>query len=165
MNEVKKNPARLRPVLPLIHKKGLSLAKLGELCNPKVERGGIPYRFRVGDCMMADMAEMARAAGYKFVWHWEDVHPVEPSARLVRAVTSYKSDLLLPVMDYLALKNISLPDLGKKLGLSGSAIGYRIRNGVCMMSQMEEMAEAAGYKFVWGWEEIPETSSDSSSDS
>ncbi len=106
--------------------------------------------------MMADMAEMARAAGYKFVWHWEDVRPVEPTARLVRPVTSFKSDLLKPVMDYLALKNISLPDLGKKLGLSGSAIGYRIRNGVCMMSQMEEMADAAGYKFVWDWEELPE---------
>ena len=116
MNEVKKTPERFRPILPLIHKKGLSLTKLGELCVPKVERGGIPYRFRVGDCMMADMAEMARAAGYKFVWHWEDVRPVEPSVRLVRAVTSYKSDLLMPVMDYLALKNISLPDLGKKLG-------------------------------------------------
>ena len=63
----------------------------------------------------------------------------------------------MPVMDYLALKNISLPDLGKKLGLSGSAIGYRIRNGVCMLSQMEEMADAAGYKFVWSWEELPES--------
>ena len=26
--------------------------------------------------------------------------------------------------------------------------------GVCMMSQMEEMAEAMGYKFVWSWEEL-----------
>lgn len=155
MSEVKRvNPERLRPILPLIHRKGLSLAKLGELCG--VGRGGVPWRIRTGDCMMADMEKMASAAGYKFVWHWEDVHPVEKSARLVRAVTSFKSDTLKPVLDYLALKNISLPDLGAKLGLSGSAIGYRIRQGVCMMSQMEAMAEAAGYKFVWDWEELPE---------
>ena len=74
MSEVKtKNPQRLRPIVPLIHRKGLSMAKLGELCNPKVERGGIPYRIRNGVCMMSQMEEMADAAGYKFVWDWEEL--------------------------------------------------------------------------------------------
>ena len=104
--------------------------------------------------MMSDMADMAEAAGYKFVWHWENVRDVEPSPRAIRPLTIFHSDLLKPVMGYLFEKNISIPDLAKRCGISGPGMAFRIREGVCMMSQMEEMAEAAGYKFVWSWEEL-----------
>jgi hypothetical protein len=60
-------------------------------------------------------------------------------------------------MSYLFAKNISVPDLAKKCNVSGPGMAFRIREGVCMMSQMEEMAEAAGYRFVWSWEEVPES--------
>ena len=103
-----------------------------------------------------NMVDMAEAAGYKFVWSWEDVRPVEPSPRAVRPITVFHSELLKPVMSYLFAKNISVPDLAKKCNVSGPGMAFRIREGVCMMSQMEEMAEAAGYRFVWSWEEVPE---------
>ena len=147
---------RLQPIRKYLFKKGLTMSELSRRCQHKLSRGGVGYRVRVGDCMMADMADMAEAAGYKFVWHWEDVHPVEPSPRAVRLPSKLHNELLRPVLDYLFEKNISVPDLAKKCGISGGGLAFRIREGVCMMSQMEEMAEAAGYKFVWSWEEIPE---------
>ena len=98
---------------------------------------------------------MAHAAGYKFVWHWEDVQKVEPSKRSVRPMTKLHNDRLKPMLEYLFVKNISIPDLAKKLNITRGGLAFRIREGVCMMSDMEEMAEAAGYKFVWSWEPLP----------
>lgn len=147
---------RLQPIRGYLFKKGLTMSELSRRCQHKLSRGGVGYRVRVGDCMMADMADMAEAAGYKFVWHWENVRPVEPSPRAVRLPNKLHSELLRPVLTYLFEKNISVPDLAKKCGISGPGMAFRIREGVCMMSQMEEMADAAGYKFVWSWEEIPE---------
>jgi hypothetical protein len=39
--------------------------------------------------------------------------------------------------------------------MSRAGMVYRLREGVCMMSDMEAMADAAGYKFVWSWEPVP----------
>ena len=148
---------RLQPIRGYLFKKGLSMSELSRRCQHKISRGGVGYRVRVGDCLMADMVDMAEAAGYRFVWSWEDVRPVEPSPRAVRPITVFHSELLKPVMSYLFAKNISVPDLAKKCNVSGPGMAFRIREGVCMMSQMEEMAEAAGYRFVWSWEEVPES--------
>ncbi len=145
---------RLQPIRKYLFNKGLTMSELSRRCQHKLSRGGVGYRVRVGDCMMADMVDMAEAAGYKFVWHWEDVRPVEPSPRAVRLPNKLHSELLRPVLGYLFEKNISVPDLAKKCGISGGGMAFRIREGVCMMSQMEQMADAAGYKFVWSWEEV-----------
>lgn len=148
---------RLQPIRGYLFKKGLTMSELSRRCQHKISRGGVGYRVRVGDCLMADMVDMAEAAGYKFVWHWEDVRPVEISSkRAIRPLTVFHSDLLKPVMGYLFEKNISVPELAKKCNLTPGGMAFRIREGVCMMSQMEEMADAAGYKFVWSWEEVPE---------
>ena len=45
---------------------------------------------------LEDMEDMAQAAGYRFVWHWEDVRPVEPSKRSVRPMTKLNNDRLKP---------------------------------------------------------------------
>ena len=145
---------RLQPIRKYLFLKGITMSELSRRCQHKISRGGVAYRVRVGDCMMADMVDMAEAAGYKFVWHWEDVHPVEPSPRAVRLPNKLRSELLRPVLGYLFEKNISVPDLARRCGISGGGLAFRIREGVCMMSQMEQMADAAGYKFVWSWEEV-----------
>lgn len=144
---------RLQPIRGYLFRKGITMSELSRRCQHKISRGGVGYRVRVGDCLMADMADMAEAAGYKFVWHWEDVHPVEPSARSIRPMTVFHSDTLKPIMQYLFEKNVSVPDLAKRCGLTPGGMAFRIREGVCMMSQMEEMAEAMGYRFVWSWED------------
>ena len=109
---------RLQPIRGYLFKKGLTMSELSRRCQHKLSRGGVGYRVRVGDCMMADMADMAEAAGYKFVWHWENVRPVEPSPRAVRLPNKLHSELLRPVLTYLFEKNISVPDLAKKCGIS-----------------------------------------------
>ncbi|MBR1698800.1 MAG: hypothetical protein IJ714_03320 [Bacteroidales bacterium] len=131
------------------------MAELARHCDKKLTRHGIAYRLRVGDCLFEDMEDMAHAAGYKFVWHWEDVQKVEPSKRSVRPMTKLHNDRLKLMLEYLFVKNISIPDLAKKLNITRGGLAFRIREGVCMMSDMEEMAEAAGYKFVWSWEPLP----------
>lgn len=146
---------RLDPIKGYLFKKGWSMAELARHCDKKLTRHGIAYRLRVGDCLFEDMEDMAHAAGYKFVWHWDDVQKVEPSKRSVRPMTKLHNDRLKPMLEYLFVKNISIPDLAKKLNITRGGLAFRIREGVCMMSDMEEMAEAAGYKFVWSWEPLP----------
>ena len=97
---------------------------------------------------------MAQAAGYKFVWSWENVREVEPSGRALRPMTAFHSDRLKPILGYLFDKNLSIPDLAKRVNMSRAGMVYRLREGVCMMSDMEAMADAAGYKFVWSWEPL-----------
>lgn len=62
---------RLLPVWEYCQKEGLSLTALSELCG--LAKATVPTRIREGDCSLSDMEEMAEAAGYKFVWHWEKV--------------------------------------------------------------------------------------------
>ncbi len=152
--ENKERSNRLAPVKAYIFKKGLSMAELSRRCKKDLSRHGISYRMRVGDCSLEDMEDMAQAAGYRFAWHWEDVRPVEPSKRSVRPMTKLNNDRLKPVLEYLFLKNISIPDLANKLGITRGGLAFRLKEGSCMMSDMEEMADAAGYRFVWDWEEL-----------
>ena len=97
---------RLQPIRGYLFKKGLTMSELSRRCQHKISRGGVGYRVRVGDCLMADMVDMAEAAGYKFVWHWEDVRPVEISSkRAIRPLTVFHSELLKPVMGYLEMQS------------------------------------------------------------
>ena len=153
-NEVK--TGRLDPIKRYLFEKGMSMAELSRRCEKKLSRHGVAYRVRVGDCLISDMEDMAQAAGFKFVWHWENVREVEPSGRALRPMTAFHSDRLKPVNKYLFEKNLSIPDLAKSLNMSRAGMVYRLREGVCMMSDLEKMADAAGYKLVWSWEPLPE---------
>lgn len=153
-NEVK--TGRLDPIKRYLFEKGMSMAELSRRCEKKLSRHGVAYRVRVGDCLISDMEDMAQAAGFKFVWHWENVREVEPSGRALRPMTAFHSDRLKPVNKYLFEKNLSIPDLAKRLNMSRAGMVYRLREGVCMMSDLEKMADAAGYKLVWSWESLPE---------
>ena len=153
-NEVK--TGRLDPIKRYLFEKGMSMAELSRRCEKKLSRHGVAYRVRVGDCLISDMEDMAQAAGFKFVWHWENVREVEPSGRALRPMTAFHSDRLKPVNKYLFEKNLSIPDLAKRLNMSRAGMVYRLREGVCMMSDLEKMADTAGYKLVWSWESLPE---------
>lgn len=153
-NEVK--TGRLDPIKRYLFEKGMSMAELSRRCEKKLSRHGVAYRVRVGDCLISDMEDMAQAAGFKFVWHWENVRDVEPSGRALRPMTAFHSDRLKPVNKYLFEKNLSIPDLAKRLNMSRAGMVYRLREGVCMISDLEKMADAAGYKLVWSWEPLPE---------
>ena len=153
-NEVK--TGRLDSIKRYLFEKGMSMAELSRRCEKKLSRHGVAYRVRVGDCLISDMEDMAQAAGFKFVWHWESVREVEPSGRALRPMTAFHSDRLKPVNKYLFEKNLSIPDLAKRLNMSRAGMVYRLREGVCMMSDLEKMADAAGYKLVWSWEPLPE---------
>lgn len=146
---------RLDPIKRYLFEKGMSMAELSRRCEKKLSRHGVAYRVRVGDCLISDMEDMAQAAGFKFVWHWENVREVEPSGRALRPMTAFHSDRLKPVNTYLFEKNLSIPDLAKRLNMSRAGMVYRLREGVCMMSDLEKMADAAGYKLVWSWEPLP----------
>ena len=146
----------LDPINLYLFEKGMSMAELSRRCERKLSRHGVAYRVRVGDCLLEDMEDMANAAGFKFVWHWEDVRKVEPTGRSLRPMTAFHSDRLKPVLRYLFDKNISIPDLANRVGMSRAGMVYRLREGVCMMSDLEKMADAAGYKLVWSWEPLPE---------
>ena len=147
---------RLDPIKLYLFEKGISMAELSRRCEKKLSRHGVAYRVRVGDCLLSDMEDMAQAAGFKFVWHWENVREVEPSGRALRPMTAFHSDRLKPVNKYLFEKNLSIPDLAKRLNMSRAGMVYRLREGVCMISDLEKMADAAGYKLVWSWEPLPE---------
>ena len=154
--ETEKTAGRLDPIKKYLFEKGISMAELSRRCEKKLSRHGVAYRVRVGDCLISDMEDMANAAGFKFVWSWENVKEVEHSGRALRPMTAFHSDRLTPVLGDLFDKNLSIPDLAKRVGMSRAGMVYRLREGVCMMSDMEAMAEAAGYKFVWKWEPLPE---------
>ena len=154
--ETMKTTGRLDPIKKYLFEKGISMAELSRRCEKKLSRHGVAYRVRVGDCLISDMEDMANAAGFKFVWSWENVKEIEPSGRALRPMTAFHSERLKPVLGYLFEKNLSIPDLAKRVGMSRAGMVYRLREGVCMMSDMEAMAEAAGYRFVWSWDPISE---------
>ena len=151
-NEVKNG--RLDPIKRYLFEKGISMAELSRRCEKKLSRHGVAYRVRVGDCLISDMEDMAQAAGFKFVWHWENVRDIEPSGRALRPMNAFHSDRLKPVNKYLFEKNLSIPDFAKRLNMSRAGMVYRLREGVCMMSDLEKMADVSGYKLVWSWEPI-----------
>ena len=154
--ETMKTTGRLDPIKKYLFEKGISMAELSRRCEKKLSRHGVAYRVRVGDCLISDMEDMANAAGFKFVWSWENVKEIEPSGRALRPMTAFHSERLKPVLGYLFEKNLSIPDLATRVGMSRAGMVYRLRESVCMMSDMEAMAEAAGYRFVWSWEPISE---------
>ena len=51
-------------------------------------------------------------------------------------------------------EGISIANLADRLGLSRQGISTRFVRDNCSMKDMEEMAAAAGYKFVWSWEKV-----------
>ena len=55
---------------------------------------------------------------------------------------------------YLFQEGISIANLADRLGLSRQGISTRFVRDNCSMKDMEEMAAAAGYKFVWSWEKV-----------
>ena len=61
---------------------------------------------------------------------------------------------LAPVLMYLFQEGISIANLADRLGLSRQGISTRFVRDNCSMKDMEEMAAAAGYKFVWSWEKV-----------
>lgn len=63
---------------------------------------------------------------------------------------------LAPVLMYLFQEGISIANLADRLGLSRQGISTRFVRDNCSMKDMEEMAAAAGYKFVWSWEKVEE---------
>ena len=152
----KARSSRLYPIKEYLFNKGLSMADLSKRCD-NLSKGGVSYRIRVGDCLMQDMVEMAEKAGYRFVWYWEDIDPLPEDAVLERSprpMIVFHSELLKPVAKYMMRKGISTAEMARRLGnISGPGVAFRLREGVCMISQMEEMAAAAGYKFVWYWED------------
>ena len=154
--ESKAQKGRLEPIKRYLFEKVISMAELSRRCEKKLSRHGVAYRVRVGDCLIEDMEDMAKAAGFRFVWHWENVRDVEPTGRSLRPMTAFHSDRLKPVLGYLFDKNISIPDLANRVGMSRAGMVYRLREGVCMMSDLEKMADAAGYKLVWSWDPLPE---------
>lgn len=61
---------------------------------------------------------------------------------------------LAPVLMYLFQEGISIANLADRLGLSRQGISTRFVRDNCSMKDMEEMATAAGFKFVWSWEKV-----------
>lgn len=64
-----KRGERLKPVLKYLIEKDITVAELAEKCG--VTRQGMNKRFLADNCSLKDMEEMAKAAGYKFVWEWK----------------------------------------------------------------------------------------------
>ena len=71
--------------------------------------------------------------------------------------TAQRGERLRPVMKYLVEKDVTVAQLGEKCGISRQGMNKRLKADNCSMKDMEEMAKAAGYKFVWEW--IPDEES------
>lgn len=65
-----------------------------------------------------------------------------------------RGERLKPVLKYLVEKDVTVAELAGKCGISRQAMNKRLIADNCSLKDMEEMAKAAGYKFVWDW--IPE---------
>lgn len=62
-----------------------------------------------------------------------------------------RGERLKPVLKYLIEKDVTVAELAEKCGISRQAMNKRLIKDNCSMKDMEEMARAAGYKFVWEW--------------
>ena len=60
-----------------------------------------------------------------------------------------KGSRLRPVFNYLMDENVSLSELGRRIGLSRQSMSTRFAVDDCKVSDMEKMAEALGYEFIW----------------
>lgn len=62
-----------------------------------------------------------------------------------------RGERLEPVLKYLIEKDVTVAQLAEKCGVSRQAMNKRLIADNCSLKDMEEMAKAAGYKFVWEW--------------
>ena len=58
---------------------------------------------------------------------------------------------MAPVLEYLQKAGMPISDIAKKCGLTRQCINQRINLDDCNLSFMEQIADAAGYEFVWSW--------------
>ncbi len=63
---------------------------------------------------------------------------------------------LRPVFDYLMDENVSLAELARRVGISRQSMSTRFAVDDCKVSDMEKMAEAMGYEFVWSFRKKPQ---------
>ena len=72
-------------------------------------------------------------------------------ARLPFSPGTKKGSRLRPVFDYLMDENVSLSELGRRVGISRQSMSTRFATDDCKVSDMEKMADALGYDFVWSF--------------
>lgn len=72
----------------------------------------------------------------------------------IKEPVAIKNKRLLPVKNYCREAGITLTKLSQLCGLATATVPTRVREGDCRLSDMEEMATAAGYRFVWYWEKV-----------
>jgi hypothetical protein len=75
----------------------------------------------------------------------------KPILRNVRRVLPGKKKgmRLRPFFDILVDNNMSIAELARRCGMAKQSMSTRFAVDDCRCSDMEEMAEALGYKFVW----------------
>jgi len=62
-----------------------------------------------------------------------------------------RGERLKPVLKHLIEKDITVAELARRCGISRQAMNRRLMADNCSLKDMEEMAKAAGCKFVWDW--------------
>lgn len=72
-------------------------------------------------------------------------------ARMPFSPGAKKGSRLRPVFNYLMDENVSLSELGRRVGISRQSMSTRFAVDDCKVSDMEKMAEAIGYEFVWSF--------------
>lgn len=70
-------------------------------------------------------------------------------ARMPFSPGTKKGARLRPVFDFLMDENVSLSELGRRVGISRQSMSTRFAVDDCKMSDMEKMADALGYDFEW----------------
>ena len=75
----------------------------------------------------------------------------KPIKRNVRHVFpgKKKGSRLRPLFDVLVDENMSISELARRCGMAKQSMSTRFAVDDCRVSDMEQMAEALGYKFVW----------------
>ncbi|MDO5446124.1 MAG: winged helix-turn-helix domain-containing protein [Eubacteriales bacterium] len=58
---------------------------------------------------------------------------------------------MAPVLEYLQKAGMPISEVAEKCGLTRQCINQRINLDDCNLSFMEQIADAAGYEFVWSW--------------
>lgn len=86
----------------------------------------------------------------------EAVETPKTRARLPFSPGTKKGYRLRPVFDYLMDENVSLSELGRRVGISRQSMSTRFATDDCKVSDMEKMAEALGYEFVWSFKKKSE---------
>lgn len=81
----------------------------------------------------------------------EGTRPQNTRARMPFSPGTKKGARLRPVFDYLMDENVSLSELGRRVGISRQSMSTRFAVDDCKVSDMEKMAEALGYEFVWSF--------------